>query len=34
MGNRNAVEELSQQLRRRYPQSPQAERLDRGQFDE
>ena len=34
LGNRAAVEELSQQLRRRFPQSPQAERLDRGQFDE
>lgn len=34
MGNRAAVEELGQQLRRRFPQSPQTERLDRGQFDE
>lgn len=34
MGNRASVDELGQQLRKRYPQSPQAQALDKGQFDD
>ncbi|MBB4842115.1 type IV pilus assembly protein PilF [Paucibacter oligotrophus] len=34
MGNAQGVAELGQQLRRRYPQSPELQALDGGRFDE
>ena len=34
MGNRATVDELSQRLRQRFPQSRQKELLDKGQYDE
>jgi type IV pilus assembly protein PilF len=34
LGNRTGADEFGEQLRRRFPESPEAGRFARGQYDE